>query len=68
VENYKKEKITSIALPALGCGLGNLEWGEVGPLMCKYLSKMDIPTWVYLPSEKMVKDEQLTKNFLLGTS
>lgn len=30
--------IESIAIPALGCGLGGLEYDEVRPLLCEYLS------------------------------
>jgi len=52
VENYREEGIKSLALPALGCGLGNLEWKQVGPLMCKYLSLLNIPVFIYLPAEK----------------
>ncbi|MBI2831398.1 MAG: DUF4433 domain-containing protein [Chloroflexi bacterium] len=65
-QNYKKEGIKSLALPALGCGLGNLEWRKVGPLMCKYVKDLDIQAVIYLPSEKEVNPEQLTKEFLLG--
>ena len=36
VKNCKKVGIKSIAMPALGCGLGGLHWKDVGPLMCKY--------------------------------
>lgn len=64
-KNYKKEGIQSIAVPALGCGLGGLEWSIVGPLMCKYLQKLDIPVQVYLPLEKRIPDEQLSQKFLL---
>lgn len=64
--NYKKEGIKSLAIPALGCGLGWLEWREVGPLLCKCLSTFDIQVWVYLPTEKRVPDELTTKEFLLG--
>ena len=28
---------TSIAFPKIGCGLGNLDWNEVKPLIIKYL-------------------------------
>ena len=35
--NYEKEGIQSLALPALGCGLGKLRWEQVGPMMCHYL-------------------------------
>jgi O-acetyl-ADP-ribose deacetylase (regulator of RNase III) len=66
IENYKKEGIKSLALPALGCGLGGLKWSECGPIMCQYLSKLDIPVYVYLPEEHEVPDEQITPEFLLG--
>jgi len=65
VENYQKEGILSLAIPALGCGLGRLKWSDVGPLMCKYLSKLDIPVWIYLPAEKKVATEFLSREFLL---
>jgi len=65
VKNYKKEKITSLALPALGCGLGRLCWKDVGPLMCDYLSKLDIQVSIYLPLEKKIMEKHLTKEFLL---
>jgi O-acetyl-ADP-ribose deacetylase (regulator of RNase III) len=64
-ENYKKEGIESLALPALGCGLGRLNWSEVGPLMCEYLYTMNIPASIYLPAEKIVQEEYLTRDFLL---
>ncbi len=65
VNNYKKEGVESLAIPALGCGLGRLEWRDVGPLMCKYLRTMDIPVSIYLPVEKKVPDKELSKEFLL---
>ena len=61
VKNYKKKEIESLALPALGCGLGKLEWKEVGPIMCKYLSQLEIPVQIYLPLEKKIPEEYLTK-------
>lgn len=63
--SWSKEKITSLAIPALGCGLGRLEWKDVGPLMCRHLIKLGIDVWIYLPAEKSVPEEQLTKEFLL---
>ncbi len=65
LDNHQSEGITSLAIPALGCGLGWLEWGHVGPILCKYLAKMEIPVRLYLPMEKRIPEEQLTKNFLL---
>jgi len=65
VKSYKEEGIKSLAIPALGCGLGKLEWHEVGPLMCKYLRIIDVPVSIYLPTEKKITDEELSKEFLL---
>jgi len=66
VANYENEGITSLAIPALGCGLGRLEWSDVGPLMCKYLSKLNIPVWIYLPAEKKIPAKFLSKEYLLA--
>lgn len=63
--NYKTEGIKSLAVPALGCGLGNLTWSDVGPLMCRYLSTLDIPIAIYLPREREIPKEQLATSFLL---
>jgi len=63
---YRDEGIQSLAMPALGCGLGRLQWADVGPLMCRYLSALDIQVWVYLPAERQVIAEQLTKQYLLA--
>lgn len=64
VKNYKDIGIKSLAIPALGCGLGNLDWADVGPLMCKYLSQLDIEVKIYLPLEKQIPKYQKTKEFL----
>ena len=66
VDNYKSQGIESLALPALGCGLGGLSWKEVGPLMCKYLKQMEIQSCIYLPLEKQIPEEQLQPEFLLN--
>jgi len=65
-ENYKKEKIKSLSIPALGCGLGRLDWRNVGPLLCKYLYDFDIPVMIYLPAEKEISGELLSQEFLLS--
>jgi Macro domain len=48
IENYKKARITSIAFPKLGAQNGKLSWDDVGPLMAKYLSKLDIDICIYI--------------------
>jgi len=48
-ENYKKWGIRSLAMPALGCSLGGLDWQQVKPLMEKYLGEMEVPVEIYEP-------------------
>jgi O-acetyl-ADP-ribose deacetylase (regulator of RNase III)/uncharacterized protein YwgA len=47
--HYKEWGITSLAVPPLGCGEGQLEWRVVGPTLYRYLSRMDIPVELYAP-------------------
>src|SRR5712692_2670703 len=48
VANYKKAGIKSIAFPKLGAQNGKLPWDEVGPLMAKYLSQLNIDVYIYI--------------------
>ena len=41
--------ITSLAFPALGCGLGGLEWRVVRPVMERELSRLGIPVEIFEP-------------------
>ncbi len=66
VANYKAEGIRSIALPALGCGLGNLDWKDVGPIMCRNLAQIEIPVAIYLPREREISKEYLSSTYLLA--
>lgn len=67
VMNHQTEGITSIALPALGCGLGKLDWKDVGPVMCRHLAKLGIPVAIYLPRERAISsDEFLSPEYLLA--
>jgi len=65
--SHVAEGIKSLALPALGCGLGNLEWKDVGPVMCRELADMGIPVAIYLPRERPIPDEHLSPKYLLST-
>lgn len=53
IQNYQggpgQDPITSIAFPALGCGLGGLNWRTVKPLMEDLLSRLEIPVEIYEP-------------------
>jgi hypothetical protein len=65
LNHYKLWGIKSLALPALGCGLGKLDWKDVGPIICSTAHKMDIQVCVYLPTEKSVESQYLTPEYLL---
>lgn len=64
--NFQLEGIRSLAMPALGCGLGNLNWSEVGPLMCRYLHGIGIPVAIYLPRERQIAPRYMAENYLLN--
>ena len=64
--NFQAQRIESLAMPALGCGLGGLDWKDVGPLMCKYLHGISIPVAIYLPRERSIPQEYLTESYLLA--
>lgn len=38
---YRRRHIVSVAFPPLGCGHGGLKWGQVEPLMRRYLQRLD---------------------------
>lgn len=42
-------QIRSIAIPALGCGLGGLPWEEVKPLIESYFGELTVRVNVYPP-------------------
>jgi O-acetyl-ADP-ribose deacetylase (regulator of RNase III) len=48
-KHYHEWEITSLAVPALGCQNGLLEWHIVGPLLYQHLSRLDIPVELYAP-------------------
>jgi O-acetyl-ADP-ribose deacetylase (regulator of RNase III) len=54
--------IASLALPALGCGNGGLEWSDVGPLIYRKLNKLPIDIEVYAPTG--TAQRHLTTKFL----
>lgn len=48
-KQYKELGINSIAFPALGAGLGGLDWHNVQLMMEKYLTPLDISIEIYPP-------------------
>lgn len=65
-KNCHEVGIQSLAMPALGCGLGNLNWSDVGPVMCSYLHDIGIPVAIYLPREHQIDFNYLTDESLLN--
>ncbi len=65
-DNFQKEGIQSLAMPALGCGLGGLDWREVGPLICQYLHGIGITVAIYLPREHQIVEQYKTEAHLLS--
>lgn len=52
-EEIRQRHIKSIALPALGCGNGGLDWGEVLPAIRSALADLtDVHLLVYPPTTK----------------
>ena len=50
VEAIEQYEIRSIAMPALGCGLGGLDWNEVKPLIEKaFVDLSNVDVLLFLP-------------------
>jgi O-acetyl-ADP-ribose deacetylase (regulator of RNase III) len=54
-QEVRRRQIASVAVPMLGCGLGGLQWSEVGPLIERYLGGLEARVLVYGPGP--VRDE-----------
>ena len=62
--HYREWGITSIAVPPLGAGHGQLEWRVVGPTLYRHLERLDIPVELYAPHD--APKQELTPEFLAG--
>ena len=63
--HYRDWGITSLAMPALGCGEGKLSWSQVGPILYQQLLRFDIPIELYAPhdtAKAMLNKRFLTEN------
>lgn len=47
--HYREWGITSLAVPPLGCGQGQLEWRVVGPTLYRHLKQLGIPVDLFAP-------------------
>ncbi len=61
-QHYKEWGITSLAVPPLGCGHGQLEWRVVGPTIYRHLKTLDITIELYAPFG--TPHEELQPSFL----
>lgn len=62
LRHYKAWGVTSLAIPPLGCGNGQLEWRVVGPLIYRFANRIDVPVEIYAPYN--TNPRELTKEFL----
>lgn len=66
VNVIQEYKITSVAIPPLGCGNGGLKWEKVKTMIEKYLSRLEnIDIKIYQPSEavkKILKQQESNKD------
>src|SRR5207249_2061854 len=60
--HYREWGVTSLAVPPLGCGLGQLEWRVVGPTLYRHLARLDIAVELYAPHG--TPREELDERFL----
>lgn len=62
VDHYQEWGIESLAVPPLGCGNGQLDWRDVGPLIYKMHEPIKIPVEMYAPFG--IQPKILTREFL----
>jgi len=62
VKQFEEWGVSSLAVPPLGCGNGQLLWTSVGPLIFRYLKDLPIPVELYAPYG--TPPNQLTEKFL----
>ncbi len=65
-QHYRRWGITSLAVPPLGCGAGQLEWRVVGSTLYRHLNRFDIRVELYAPYG--TPHEELQPDFLEQTS
>ncbi|MBI3994609.1 MAG: macro domain-containing protein [Nitrospirae bacterium] len=61
---YVELGITSLAVPPLGCGEGQLDWRVVGPTLYRHLKRFGIPVELYAPFG--TPHEELQLSYLEG--
>jgi O-acetyl-ADP-ribose deacetylase (regulator of RNase III) len=49
-QRYGEWGVTSLAAPALGCGLGQLDWADDGPTLARLFGEFSISVTLYAPA------------------
>ena len=52
---YRTQRLTSVAIPRIGCGLGGLDWNEIRPLIIQELKGCYFDVW--LDGEIFLRDK-----------
>lgn len=47
--DWERHGIVSMAMPAIGCGLGELDWENVYPLIVEHFGKHPVQVGIFLP-------------------
>ena len=50
-QDWDKHGITSLAMPAIGCGEGGLDWDNVHPLIHEHFGRHPLQVGIFLPDE-----------------
>jgi len=58
-QHYREWGVSSLAVPPLGCGQGQLEWCVVGPTLYRHLKRLNIRVELYAPYGTPQKQLQL---------
>lgn len=64
LQHYKERGVQSVAIPALGCGNGQLKWRSVGPVLYYYLQQMDIDVELFALDQKCTSQPKAGKQLL----
>lgn len=60
--------VTSLAIPPLGCGLGNLHWSDVLPRIQRAFAALQIPVEIYMPHDTPPRSKNTKEQNNVGTT
>ena len=60
--HYKEWGIESLAVPAIGCGQGQLDWDKVAPVLHDHLKGLDVSVELYAPHKIPLEESRLFAN------